>query len=129
MPQEDPVAVEKRVLVVDDDEPIRSMVEAVLSREMFVVDTAKDGAEAIEKLTDSSYDVVVLDLMMPRKNGYDVIDFLRETQPEKLDGVVVMSALMIDQPRLPIARVLSKPFDLRDLVSHVVECHWLSQRA
>lgn len=121
---------EKRVLVVDDDEPIRKMVEATLTRELFTVETARDGVEAIEKLQSTAYDVVVVDLMMPRANGFEVIDFVRSTAPEKLNGIVVMTALhgnAVDQARLPVARVLNKPFDLSDLVANVVECHWLSQ--
>jgi len=55
----------KPVLVVDDDDAIRTLVERVLRREKFEVESARDGHEAIEKLSRNDYATILLDLMMP----------------------------------------------------------------
>jgi len=113
----------KRVLVVDDDEGIRVMIESVLKRENFEVDTARDGFEAIEKLACNDYGAILLDLMMPRVDGLDVLRFLQEKRPDLEPAVIVMTA---DSPRAAEAvnsakagRFLAKPFDLGDLLAEV----------
>ena len=104
----------KKILVVDDDEGIRVMVETVLRREQFEVDTARDGFEAIEKLANNDYGTILLDLMMPRVDGLDVLRFLQEKRPDLEPAVIVMTA---DSPRAAEAarsrnasRFLTKPF-------------------
>ena len=113
----------KKVLIVDDDEGIRVMVETVLRREQFEVDTARDGFEAIEKLANNDYGTILLDLMMPRVDGLDVLRFLQEKRPDLEAAVIVMTA---DSPRAAEAarlrnasRFLTKPFDLGDLLAEI----------
>ncbi|MGZ7081107.1 MAG: response regulator transcription factor, partial [Thermoanaerobaculia bacterium] len=65
-----------RILVVDDDESIRTMIVRILSRENFHVDSARDGFEAIEMLAKEDYTTILLDLMMPRVDGLQVLRFL-----------------------------------------------------
>lgn len=114
----------KKVLVVDDDDAIRMMVERVLKREHYEVESARDGFEAIEKLTRGDYTTVLLDLMMPRVDGHGVLRYLEERP--KAPAVIVMTANMQGANETasarPVFRVLSKPFDIRQLVSHVHEC-------
>ena len=62
-----------KVLVVDDEEPIRRILCEILEREMISSDTASDGYEAIRKLEENDYDVVLLDLNMPGMSGLDVL--------------------------------------------------------
>ena len=115
-----------RVLVVDDDDSIRLMVERVLRREHFEVDSARDGFEAIEKLAHKDYGTVLLDLMMPRVDGHGVLRYLLTEKGQAQPPVIVMTANVqsLDQAdhTLPVKRVLPKPFDIRQLVSHVREC-------
>ncbi len=74
----------RRALVVDDDEPIRTMLAEVVSRQGVEVDTACDGVEAIERIDRQHYDVILLDLMMPRVDGYGVLGHLKEHHPDRL---------------------------------------------
>jgi CheY-like chemotaxis protein len=115
----------KKILIVDDDDAIRTMVERVLRREKFEVESARDGFEAIEKLTQNDYATVLLDLMMPRVDGHGVLRFLETERPEA-PPVIVMTAnvpsAMTAEAAAPVFRVLSKPFDIGQLVSHVREC-------
>ena len=113
----------KRVLIVDDDESIRLMVERVLRRENIEVDSARDGFEAIEKLACNDYSAILLDLMMPRVDGLGVLEFLERHRPELSPAVIVMSANVpgaTDAAREGrVARVLAKPFDLSELLDCV----------
>ena len=113
----------KRVLIVDDDEAIRTMVERVLRRENFQVDSARDGFEAIEKIAQNDYTAILLDLMMPRIDGFGVLDFLRHHRPELGRAVIVMTANVpgaSDVMRTgKVSRVLAKPFDLNELLDYV----------
>ena len=83
----------KRALVVDDDDPIRNMLTKVVERQDFEVDTAKDGAEAIEKIHEDGYALIVLDLMMPRVDGYGVLRYMQEHHPAKLACTIIASAV------------------------------------
>jgi two-component system, OmpR family, alkaline phosphatase synthesis response regulator PhoP len=114
----------KKILVVDDDDSIRSLVERVLRREHFEVETARDGQEAIQKLAQGDYATVLLDLMMPRVDGHGVLRFLE--QHPKPAKVIVMTANLQGGSEAaaaePVFRVLSKPFDISQLIEHVREC-------
>jgi DNA-binding response OmpR family regulator len=113
-----------RILLVDDDESIRMMLKKILERENFVVETAKDGQEAIERLGAEDYDAVLLDLMRPRVDGFGVIDHLRSHDPATLPKVIVMTAFTVAaKERLePACRLISKPFDIAELVTAVRSC-------
>lgn len=111
------------VLVVDDDEAIRNMVGRILQRAGFQVECARDGFEAIEKLAGHDYSVVVLDLMMPRVDGYGVIEFLRRTKVNVLRKVIVLTAGSTSRIRTePVYEVMTKPFDIQQLVQTATEC-------
>jgi len=115
-----------KVLIVDDDEPIRSMLARVVEHQGFVVTTAKDGVEAIEHLQNDGFNVVLLDLMMPRVDGYGVLNWMREKDPDLIDCTIVASAV----PEREIARGLAdnvykvhqKPFDMAELIADVRRC-------
>jgi DNA-binding response OmpR family regulator len=115
-----------RVLVVDDDDAIRIMVERVLRREKFEVDSARDGFEAIEKLSSSEYGTVLLDLMMPRVDGHGVLRHLvmdsRPSQPTVIIMTANLPGAVEAVEALPVRCVLPKPFDIGRLVDEVREC-------
>ena len=67
------------LLIVDDEEPLRVLLESELSEsEEFSVDVAADGGEAINKIQAKVYDVVLLDIRMPRVTGIEVLKFVQE---------------------------------------------------
>ncbi|HEX7151117.1 MAG TPA: response regulator [Thermoanaerobaculia bacterium] len=114
------MSAKRRVLVVDDDAGIRILVSRILARQDFEVDSARDGAEAIEKILAYDYDLVVLDLMMPRIDGYGVVKYLTEHHPEKLAHVIVMTAFgasALEKVCPPVARFIEKPFDINVLIA------------
>lgn len=111
-------------MVVDDDAGIRILVSRILSRHGYVVDVVRDGAEAIEKLLQHEYALIALDLMMPRIDGFGVVRYLTEHQPEALPKVVVMTAFgetAMEKVCPPIERFIEKPFDISALIAQAGE--------
>src|SRR5689334_14986875 len=112
---------QNRVLVVDDDEAIRKLIAAILRRRSFLVDTVANGEEALKRLAEHHYQIMLLDLMMPKVDGYTVIDRVRE---QKIDiEIVVVTAAGASQvnalDRSRVRAVISKPFDVTQLVEVV----------
>ena len=115
----------KRILVVDDDSAIRRLVATILKREHYQVDTASGGREALAMIAQTSYDVVLLDLMMPDVNGRDVLKSLALRDP-KIKCVVIMSAaspFYVSGAMTPnVYAAVCKPFDVRALLDAVSGC-------
>ena len=115
-----------RVLVVDDDRSIRQLVRTIVEREGFAVDSACDGVEAIEFLKQKDYAVILLDLMMPRIDGFGVIAWLKEHQSEPKPIVLAITAYadqkFKDVDAEVVAGVIRKPFEVADLGSLVRLC-------
>jgi two-component system response regulator MprA len=118
----------RKALVVDDDAAVRLLIKRILSTNRFSVDLARDGAEAIDKIASSDYDVIILDLMMPRIDGSTVVHYLSDHAPEELRKVIVMTAFgksAIDEVCPPVGRHIEKPFDINLLLREVTECAWM----
>lgn len=71
-----------RVLIVDDDESFRSTLSSLLEVEGFSFDTASDGVEAINAVQKKSYDIILLDVKMPKVDGLEVLRFVKENYPD-----------------------------------------------
>lgn len=71
-----------KILIVDDDQEMRRLLEDVLIREGFQVTQAKNGSEALLKIQEASYQVIVLDKIMPDQSGLDILPEIRRLQPE-----------------------------------------------
>jgi DNA-binding response OmpR family regulator len=81
-----------QVLLVDDDGPTRSVYHEILARMNFEVFEAEDGVKAIEFLSHYTPNVVVLDLLLPRKSGRDVLDFIYATASLARTRVIIFTA-------------------------------------
>jgi DNA-binding response OmpR family regulator len=121
------------VLVVEDDDAIRTLLVAALRREPFEVDSANDGAAALQMTADVEYAVIVLDLMMPRLNGFEFLDAFHVKTPTARSVVFVVTAFDDAQvAKLPAGRVhaiIRKPFDVTQLVTMIreVAAMWQAQ--
>lgn len=71
---------QKKILIADDDDEIRELLEFDVAQSGYFVDTAKDGLEALNKTLNNSYDLVLLDVMMPKMNGFDVCKNIRNAK-------------------------------------------------
>jgi len=110
-----------QILVVEDDDRIRDMVDKFLSKEGYVVDVCANGVKAAEAFYDVTYDLVILDIMLPGMNGHAL---LRELRKIRDTPVLMMTALSDDDNQLRAFNNLAddyvtKPFSMQILVKRV----------
>ena len=111
----------RRILVVDDDEPTRTLLREVLTMEGYAVDEAADGPSAIERVGDDRPDLVLLDVMMPGQDGLDVLALLRRTT----DVPVILLTAKDDEAdrvvglRLGADDYVGKPFSPAEVAARV----------
>ncbi len=117
----------RRILVIDDDLAIRVLLHAVLKRMKFEVELAEDGAAGLEKLQQNgTVDLILLDLMMPRLNGYEFIEAISQRYPDERPHIVVFTAAGkrgVDKiPPSAVCNSILKPFDLDTFIEIITEC-------
>ena len=115
-----------RVLVVDDDEVIRRLIAVNLQLEGFEVETAVDGQDCLDKVTEIDPDVITLDVMMPRLDGWETAVQLRRSPDTAHIKVVLITARAQEDDKTHGARVgadayLTKPFDPNEMIRVVRE--------
>jgi DNA-binding response OmpR family regulator len=115
---------EKRILVVDDDSAIRALLMTILRRRGLAADGAADGAEALERLAKCDYCVMLLDLMMPRQSGWDVLGEMARWPLERRPIIIVLTAGSEPRALDPtlVAGTVRKPFDVEMLTDTVFAC-------
>ncbi|MHA6259606.1 response regulator transcription factor [Sporosarcina sp. CAU 1771] len=110
------------LLVVDDEERIRRLLNMYLTREGYEVEEAVDGADALEKALVTNYDCILLDLMMPEKDGLEVLEELREQKI--MTPVIMLTAKGEESDRVSGFEAgaddyIVKPFSPREVVLRV----------
>ena len=114
--------VQKRILIVDDDDEIRELLEFDIASSGYFVDTAKDGLEGLNKALNNAYDLVLLDVMMPKMNGFDVCKNIRQA---KLSVPILMLTAKgtIDDKTTGFDcgadDYLVKPFDIQEVLLRI----------
>ena len=114
----------KKILIVDDEPNIVISLEFLMRREGFEVTVAQDGEEALRRIAEEQPDLVLLDVMMPKINGFDVCARLREN-PALADMRIVMltakgrEAEIRKGLSLGADGYITKPFSTRDMVTQV----------
>jgi CheY-like chemotaxis protein len=114
------------VLIVEDDAAIRRLLGMTFKRQGLRVTMAQDGIEAVEALQHRAFRVVILDLMMPRMSGWEVIDWMRDHPSDKPRTLIVVSATNRDvlhelDPEV-VNAIVFKPFDVYELTGYVTAC-------
>jgi two-component system, OmpR family, response regulator VicR len=120
-----------RILIVEDDEDIVETVKFSLSVKGFVVDVAYDGLHALRMARKEHYDLMLLDIMLPGKNGYEVSRILKEEMEQgKVEPfkILVLTARKVTSPEREdflstwskADEFMYKPFEMDDLVSRIV---------
>lgn len=113
----------KRVLVVDDDADIVEPVKHALQEHGYDVLVASDGSEALMRVERDAPDLILLDVIMPRRSGFSVIERLSQ-RAAHAPPVIMMSGSADDRHRdyaksQGVAEFLSKPFEMDDLLDRV----------
>ena len=114
----------RRILVVDDERHIVRLVQVNLERAGYEVLTAYDGIEAMEKVKTESPDMVVLDVMMPRMDGFEVLKNLQADPRYQNIPVIMLTAKAQDADifagwQSGVSSYLTKPFNPRELLTFV----------
>lgn len=110
-----------KLLVVDDEELIRNVIKEYAKIENYEVDEASDGDEAVEKALENDYDVIIMDIMMPKRDGFSAI---KEIKHEKDTSVIVLSARTMEEDKLNgfdlgIDDYIIKPFSPKELIARI----------
>ena len=119
-----------RILIVEDDEDIVETVKYALELRGFEVDVAYDGLHALRKARKNEYDLMLLDIMLPGKNGYEVSRMLKQDMEDgkvKPFKILVLTARKVDTPEREdflatwsnADEYMYKPFELDDLIARI----------
>ncbi|MEP7322091.1 MAG: GAF domain-containing protein [Saprospiraceae bacterium] len=109
------------ILIVDDDDSIRSLLEQELGDAGYLIETARNGKEALSKVKELLPDLILLDIMMPEMNGFDVAAILKN-DPQTMDIPIIVISIVQDKARgfrIGIDRYLNKPIDTHILHNEI----------
>ena len=111
-----------KILVVEDDNQIQELIVEFLSSQDYIVDTANDGVEGYEKFKSGEYDLVILDVMMPRLDGHSLCKMIRNIDKEV--SIIFLTALGDEENEikgfyLNADDYISKPFSFNILIKRV----------
>jgi len=115
----------RKALIVEDDAVTRTALAALVGEAGLEVDIAPDGELAVGLLTRNAYDVVVLDLILPKISGTDIMEYLHCTKPHMLTKVVVVTGLDVAEIRQlfpDVCDALGKPVVPNRLLRAVRAC-------
>jgi DNA-binding response OmpR family regulator len=114
------VVVEGKILVIDDEESLRSLMSTYLGKKGYTVVTAKDGKEGLKTALRLIPDLILLDITMPKMDGFAVLQKLKDDQKTMSIPVVMLTGRGDDESKLKAVGLYSdyyitKPFDLEEL--------------
>jgi PAS domain S-box-containing protein len=112
---------QKIILIVDDETHIRQLLRQELETKNYQVAEAQDGLEAIQQVKQLRPDLIIMDVMMPKMNGFDAIAVLKN-DPQTMDIPIVVLSIVEDRERgyrLGVDRYLSKPIDIELLLEEI----------
>ncbi len=117
-------SIKPRVLVVDDDEKNVVLLTVKMEREGYEVDSVSNGVEALERVRTFNPDLILMDVMMPRMNGYEVLKILKEDEKLRYIPVIMLTGLGEVEHKVQGFDVgaedyITKPFSLREVSARV----------
>lgn len=109
-----------RILIVDDEKPILNLIRISLCNAGYLCDTAEDGSQALEKIDHGKYDLVLLDIMLPEIDGFELMEYLRPLEIP----VIFLTAKNVVTDRVKGLRMgaedyIVKPFEIAELLARV----------
>ena len=115
----------RKALIVEDDDSTRLLLRKLVESQNCDVDEGKDGEAAIELLDSNEYDVILLDIVLPKVSGTEVMDHLFRTNPTMLERIIVVTGLNLDEIRKlfpTVCNALPKPVMPKRLMESVHKC-------
>lgn len=109
-----------RILVVEDEKTIADMVKLCLGKNGYICETVHDGMSAAQKVEEERFDLILLDVMLPDIDGYDLIDYINQFQ---IPVIFVTAKISVKDRvkglKLGAQDYISKPFDLEELLARI----------
>ena len=112
----------KRLLIVDDDKQIRELLVFDIAQSGYIVDFATDGQEGLKKALENNYDLILLDVMMPKMNGYDVCKNIRIAKPDVPILMLTAKGTIEDKTQgfdCGADDYLIKPFEIQEVLLRI----------
>ena len=116
----------RKALVVDDDENIKRLISFILNQMEFEVEFASDGEEAINVFKSNRYDLILMDVLMPKMDGFTVVEQLRLLEPSGVHTpIIVISAIYTkgkyrsEATKKGADLLISKPFQPQELMDKI----------
>ena len=114
----------KRILIIDDEPDLLKALNTRFQAEGYDVITSKDGAKGLEKARKENPDLIILDLMLPKINGYRVCRFIKFDETYKHIEIIILTARAEDEDKKLGKEVgadyyMTKPFDNQELLEHI----------
>lgn len=108
------------ILVVEDDKPISDLIKMSLKRVGYLCDTALDGEIAIDKINEKTYDLILLDIMLPKVNGFEILEYI---EPRKIPVIFLTAKNSVEDKvrglRMGAEDYIVKPFETTELLARV----------
>lgn len=117
--------MKKKILIVDDEDDVRKSIAIVLEKQGYQIEEAEDGLEGIEKVNKEKFDLIILDVMMPKMSGWDVMKNILKDKKEYKGKIMFLSVVEISDSRKKelvkdgAIDYITKPFDIEELVKKV----------
>jgi len=110
----------KRLLIVDDESDLTDLLREFLGSEGYDITTAADGDQAVNILGAQGFDAVLLDILMPKRNGLEVLKFITTNHPETKTVILTGHSDLrsaVEARKLGAAEFISKPYKLQTIIS------------
>lgn len=122
--KEFPAGIGKKILFFEDDEAIAGLLNYTLSKQGYIVASAADGHEAVQRIEEEKPDLILLDIMLPGMDGYDICRTIRSREDFKKTPVIMLTAKCDELDivlglELGADDYMTKPFSTRELVSRI----------
>jgi len=114
------MSAQPKVLVVDDDPDILDAITTILSTQPYSIDTARDGIECVDKVRADVPDLIVLDLLMPKKDGFAVVRELRDNPRYAKVPILILTSVREDASRRRYELETGLAMDVQDYVEKPV---------
>ena len=114
--------INKRLLIVDDDSEIRELLTFDIAQSGYIVDSAQDGAEGLNKALENNYDLILLDVMMPKMSGYEVCKNIRLAKPNVPILLLTAKGTIEDKTQgfnCGADDYLIKPFEIQEVLLRI----------
>lgn len=109
-----------KILIVEDEEAIANLIRMNLSKAGYLCETAFDGEEAADRIEENSYDLILLDIMLPKLNGYEVLEYAKTVDiPVIFLTAMGDTAQKVKGLKLGAEDYIAKPFEIAELLARV----------